>query len=441
MADQISGLDAVIPEDENQPTYDAFEPLQRARSISKMTKEKALSRLQQGYDNIASKKRDQSAKWLRFAQAMLAPTKTGAFGESLGVASGALAGDVEAQQDFEIAREERLMAMQEKMAQAEEEYAEREIDILGEESDLMQKSKINLRGQPFDTYIEDPKDPNKKIRVKGMLREDGSWYVPRNKETGLVAILPDTLDPMTQFLRAQAIERGKLDPKTLTPRVEAVSAERNRLAKSYYGLTILDALDAEGNQTGGLQKHLQNFREFWGSSADDVTNRGILMNVMGQQLFESLKAFGTQINAKELAVAESLSGGIARPSGINRQMLQDLVRKLETTIGETIRLVGDHGTQLQKDMMETPMTDYGIGENLKARAQRIGLTLEEHIPFRDAPKGPEGPAAKTFAEGELGHVNTPFEPADMEEAAAIINDKANKGGHVKDPRTGKIKRI
>ena len=412
----------------------------RARAISRMTRDKALERLRGAETTLREKKYDKSATWLAFAQGMLAPTRTGGFGESVGAAAGLVGAEVGKEREFMEDRAVRLERMQSEMAGAEEAYADREIDILGEEVDIAANAGIKLRGQPFDTYIEDPEGSGKRVRVKAMMRNDGSWYVPRNPD-GNVAILPDTLDPMTQYLREQARIQGQLDPKLLDERVKLVSAEKNRLAKSYYGLTILDALDAEGNQTGGIQKYIQQFREFMGSSADDVVDRGTLMNVMGQQLFESLKAFGTQINRKELEVAESLSGGIGRPSGINRQMLQDLVRKLETTVGETNRLVTKFGTDMQREILSTPMTDYGIGENLSARAQRIGLTMEEHIPFSSAPAGPDGAQVKTFEVGEIGHLDTPFEPADLPGAAKIIKDPANKGAHVRDPRTGKVKRI
>ena len=412
---------------------------EQAREISKMSREKALGRLQQGYDKLSQQKYDRSQKWLALAQGMLAPTKTGGFGESLGASAGLLREEGKEQRAFEQNRAERLARMEAEMSDAEQAYADREIDILGEEAGLEVQQGIKLRGQPFDTYIEDPEDPNKKLRVKGMMRNDGSWYVPRDKH-GNVAILPDTLDPLTNYLREQAKEQGKLDPKLLDGRVKTVTAEKDRLAKSYYGLTILDALDAEGNQSGGAQAYLQRFREFWGSTAQDVTDRGMMMNIMAQQLFESLAAFGTQINAKELAVAESISGGIHRPSGINRQMLRDLVRKLETTIGETNRLVGKFGTPMQKEMLETPMTDYGIGENLQKRAQRIGLTLGEHIPFSEAPTGPAEVIPRE--EGALGTLKKPHVPSTIEEAAAWKADgTVQKGDYMVDPRDGKLRKM
>ena len=101
-------------------------PGQSLQSMIIQNREQALERLRAGQTKITERRErqqqaDESAKWLSFAQGMLAPTKTGSFGESLGVASGALAEQTATRAEHEAYYDEQLdsFAAQEIAVEAE----------------------------------------------------------------------------------------------------------------------------------------------------------------------------------------------------------------------------------------------------------------------------------------------------------------------------------
>ena len=90
-------------------------------------REDALERLRTGQEAIAERraqrqKEDEQAKWFALAQGMLAPTKTGGFGESLGATAGLLRQEQEMSRQGmgDIVAEEQVLAKQE--ADVEEDY-------------------------------------------------------------------------------------------------------------------------------------------------------------------------------------------------------------------------------------------------------------------------------------------------------------------------------
>ncbi|GAF82867.1 unnamed protein product, partial [marine sediment metagenome] len=86
---------------------------QSLTSMILQNKQDALDRLRHGRTQIAERrdaqqKRDESQKWLSFAQGMLAPTRTGSFGESLGTTAGLLAQQTELRSGHEAQFDEQL---------------------------------------------------------------------------------------------------------------------------------------------------------------------------------------------------------------------------------------------------------------------------------------------------------------------------------------------
>ena len=112
------------------------DPLAELRQMATMTKDDAMARLRESRDNLAARrtKQEQGAqtdRWLALAQGMLAPTRTGAFGENVGMAAEGLRGANA--QSFQ--QEEILQA-------AEEDLMDREYQIAGDYFD----SLANLEG-------------------------------------------------------------------------------------------------------------------------------------------------------------------------------------------------------------------------------------------------------------------------------------------------------
>jgi hypothetical protein len=401
---------------------------EQAREISRMSRDKALGRLQQGYDQLKQQKYDRSQKWLALAQGMLAPTKTGAFGESLGVSAGLLREEGKEQRGFEQKRAERLAQMETEMAEAEESYAEREIDIIGEE----EKMRISLRAgmQGFNTYVPNPDDPEgKDILVRAVLdpRIKGGMRILELPEEfgGGQAVMPDNLDPGLRYALNKAATLGKLDPKDIDKQIDEVRIAKQRLASSYWGLDLLKKVRAAGG-TGGISAYIQRISEVFGSEAEGVADYGMLMALMGDQLFAALEHFGTQINAKELQIAKTeLAAGASRSTAVNEKILQQLVQLLEDKVVATdqmLQLGGPSARQLMAGSM--PIVNYGLSDEMLGRGATLGFKFRENIPF-ETEEGPVVPTARN--PGDQGSQQNAWDPQTGAEFNEMMNNKERYG--------------
>jgi len=120
----VTGTEELIPDP-------APDPMAELRGMAKMNRDEAISVLRATQEEFktrrtAQRKQQEQDKWLALAQAMLSPTKTGGFGESLGMAAGALRG--EATERFE---EEQAMS------ETEQRLLDTEFKIAGDYFDAL----------------------------------------------------------------------------------------------------------------------------------------------------------------------------------------------------------------------------------------------------------------------------------------------------------------
>jgi len=404
--------------------------LQKARELNKMTRDAAITRLTAGREALMKKQYDPSAKWLAMAQGMLAPTRTGGFGESLGNAAGLMGHVTKETQDYESDRELRLLGLESEMAKTEENYATRDIDILEAEETAKSRLALGARGVSFPAYIDDPEHPGQEIlaRVIADTKNAGGVTILRT-EDGRVLRVPDMLDPTARGNVAAAVTRGEINPKDLEKEIDKARIARDRLATTYFGLDVLKDVRKAGG-TGGIQNYVQKIREVFGSEAQDVADRGQLMALMGDQLFAALDSFGTQINERELMTAKSeLASGATRSTAVNERLLQQLAMKLEGQVSMTQGLAQNYGDAQQRYSATRPLIDYGLNPTTRKRAELIGLTFQDYVPFEsDEVKPPPKPRQP----GEQGHAGTPWMPKTNAEANALMRDPASAGAQTGD---------
>lgn len=387
----------------------------RARRISKMSRERALERLQSGYDKLAAQKTDDRDRWLAVAGAMLAPTKTGGFGESLGAAATALTAQRKEDREFLSDRAQRLAEMEESMADVEQEFAEREIDILGEEQDRVTGRR--KAWQPRLYMDENSGEIYEAIQGKdaeGVLQTD--WTVQAPPEGAKLTPLTN-LSPELQLQLSQARKGGGIEAEAIDLAATNARQARLDLADAYYGLTLLQELKEAGG-TGGFQKKLNQVRSWLGSDAKDVTDRNVLMNIFGAQLIEKLGAFGYNPSQKDLEIAQQLSADIAQPGATNEQILHDWVRKLEQGLRVDMYTVNKYGNDRQKMMISGKLLNKGIAEPLLEYARGKGFEFEEFDPFPTQ----EAPAIPSRQTGDAGLIATPHTFTNAAEFNRIMSD-------------------
>ena len=297
------------------------------------SKQENIKRLQDTRTNLAARreqarKREESDRWLAFAQAMLAPTRTGAFGESLGVAAGNL-------------REERARS-----AEAEAAYdlqlqrlSEQEIAIESNMIDQMLKDAIGTnrakgvhgsiqtmvhpedQGRPveeqrivFGALMRDPDDPTSEMMLRPLENPD---------RPGELFEAASRLDPA----RANALIRA-------TELAEQTTARSQEFINEGYGrrgvmrdvrnaIAILENADTI-IETSGFQALKNRVAEFVGVDLGDTTELSQLQRAMARDFLARLESLKGPASDKDLAAMRGLSMGLGRNTDFNYQVLLEM---------------------------------------------------------------------------------------------------------------------
>jgi hypothetical protein len=206
--------------------------------------------------------------------------------------------------------------------------------------------------------------------------------------------------------------------------VNQASVAKPRLAMAYRALELLDHIEAQGGATGGFGAWTKTLREWFGDNAPDVADVAELEHFAANQAFQVLQDLNPgQLSEGERAWALSMAAGGRRPIEVNRRLMRDLVRRsqyeIDTAKNAAWRKDYDkyEGIGLMRDLVDMPMPDYGQTSG--------GPKLQ----------GPQftGGGPQAVAEGEMGSLSLPHEPATMGEAALLMKDTQRTGQFVKAP--------
>lgn len=318
----------------------------------------ALERLRAGQSAIAERRaqreqEDERAKWLALAQGMLAPTKTGGFGESLGATAGLLRQEqaLSRQGMGDIVAEEQTLAKQE--ADVEEDY----IDQLQAQARIEKTPNLGefSRPRPIGTekLYPHPEDPKRLARGQQIWRPDKE--VPALDEQGQ-PMLDEQGQPIIQLggTEIQYLEEtgpdgsipfavDRLDferSRILTQEKKLAEAQADRLNNDIMGgrdawpmiqkyektIELMREVEKQGLGTGGWVALLQGVSEWFGVDTKDVTNMGVLRNRLGQAVLNGLQHFPGQISEGERKYMEALETGLAKPLGVNMALIEEGLR-------------------------------------------------------------------------------------------------------------------
>lgn len=304
------------------------------QSLSAMilqNKQGAIDRLRATRENLSSRrddarKREEQDRWLALAQSMLSPTKTGAFGENVGYAAGAL-------------REENARS-----AQAEADYDMQVMNMAAAETAMESEAidqMLELQGQgaagkaihgAIQTMVH-PDDMNKAVEdqriVFGAMQVD-----PEQPELGLKLTPLEGLDG-TMFEAA-----SKLDPARAaaiiraTERAQASTGRSEEFINEAYGRRaplvnirevnrLLENADVE-IKTSGVQ-HLKNrLANFLGIDFGDTVELTSIQMRVAQDYLDKLEQLKGPASDKDLAEMKGISVGMGQNTTANYRMLKQM---------------------------------------------------------------------------------------------------------------------
>ena len=361
----ITTVDQLIP----KPTLQTKPST--TRELIDIHREQQLQKLKGGQERIAARraemqKKDEQARWFALAQGMLAPTKTGGFGESLGTTAGLLRQEQEMSRQgmSDLLAEETLLANQESdvggdyiaQLQAQERIEKTGSERLGR---FAKRTPVGVAG-----LFAHPDDPNRDARAQPMwdpaledpqFNEDGTPMLDETGEQviklggmeldyldtpgpdGSIPYATSPYDVHRQTQLAQATEFSSDYIARASNDIEGAREAWIMIPKLERTLTLLDDVGEGGPGTSGWVALVQGLQEWFGVDTRDVTNVGVLRHKLGQNVLDGLKHFPGQISEGERKYMERLETSISKSTSINIALIREGLRlqKERWTRGKT----------------------------------------------------------------------------------------------------------
>ena len=134
---------------------EAFAPEKELLEKFRETAESSRQALREARERVLGRKRDPAQRWFKVAAALGRPTRTGAFGESLGHLAGTLSEDLEAQQAFEQAKQAELMGLQTQMQGIDQSLLQNELAL----AQMRRRAEAGLAERALTTMGKSTADP------------------------------------------------------------------------------------------------------------------------------------------------------------------------------------------------------------------------------------------------------------------------------------------
>jgi hypothetical protein len=408
------------------------------RELIDIHRDQQLQKLKAGQEKLSARraeqqKQDEQARWFALAQGMLAPTKTGGFGESLGATAGLLRQEQELSRRgmSDILDEEMLLAGQESDVGA---------DYISQlqAQERIEKTSRSGRYQSGRTPVgvpglfPHPEDPNRDMRAQEVwdadkevpqFNDDGTPMLDENGEQvvslGAPELVPLGIGPdgSVPFATSQfdVWRKGELSNVTnfsqdyiarASNDIEGARDAWIMIPKLERTMTLLEDVGEGGPGTSGWVALVQGLQEWFGVDTRDVTNIGVLRHRLGQNVLEALKHFPGQISEGERKYAEKLETSISKSTSINIELIREglKLQRERWTRGKVSAVELARNPNL-KTMMRLDFLAMGldpdnldkdpIGSDESIKKDEVGST--RHNPLPVGPNSPR-PATGTWVQ-------------------------------------------
>jgi len=327
-------------------------------------RDQALERLRVGQDemqarHVRQRKDAEQAKWFSLAQGMLAPTKTGGFGESLGTTAGLMRQEASLRQQQEQAMAEEAMAYQEQEAGIGAGAIEQLTDVEEMQHRASQAGRPRVAGQTkiyneddlraFRAGEENPATGEKWKRedmrinwVNAKLMSDGKTrYEIAGSEGGEpFQVVDEDADPQLAALLAAATKSGTLGTENIIMDARAGLDVMQSVRNYQKAGTLLQNLV---NNPSGLREKVRTFAQWVGLSEElvpDNVSLARLQGLFGEQVLNDLgRLTGTKSNF-EYKKVEANNANLGGNVEENMGLVMDSLAALHRVIDEGERAAG-----------------------------------------------------------------------------------------------------
>ncbi len=304
------------------------------QSLSSMilqNKQGAIDRLRATRENLSSRrddarKQEEQDRWLALAQSMLSPTKTGAFGENLGYAAGALREENARAAGAESDYDEQLMNMAAAETAMESDAIDQMLDLAGQGAEgkaihgaiqtMVHKDDM---GKPvedqrivFGAMQVDPEAPELGLKLTMLRGADGTVFEAASK-----------LDPARASALITAAERAQASTGRSEEFINEAYGRRAPLANIREVNRLLENADTI-IKTSGIQSLKNRAANFLGIDFGDTVELTTIQMRIAQDYLDKLEQLKGPASDKDLAEMKGISVGMGQNTTANYRKLKDM---------------------------------------------------------------------------------------------------------------------
>lgn len=358
MADSQGGLAAVTDVEEEvygppEPALDVSAIVERTtnpqagQSLSSMImqqKQDALDRLKVGRERIgerraAQAKRDESSKWLAFAQGMLSSGPTGSFGEGVGRSAGLLRQESELRSQHEAEFDRQLDDNMNAEIAMESEAIDKMLELSGNAAtsksihgaiqtmvhpDDMSNNVENQR-IVFGAMQVDPEHPEMGLMLRPLKGVDGTMFEAASK-----------LDPARASALIQAAERAQAGTARSEEFINEAYGRRAPLANIREVNRLLENAEIE-IKTSGFQAWKTRAANWIGIDIGDTVDLTSVQMRIAEQYIQRLADLKGPASDRDVSEMKGISVGMGQNTTANYRMLKDIEKIYATAMSTGVR--------------------------------------------------------------------------------------------------------
>lgn len=325
-------------------------PTQSSRRGNTITNDAAIARLNEARYRLIDRRdkieRDKTDQWLALAQGMLAPTKTGGFGESLGVSAGLIRG---ARSD----KREQLTDIERDLLDAE---------VKSQQLALSARPRLGSSDDVYhpDDAAEFPDNPEKWriIQKQTIVHSDGTVeHIFTGTDTGELLQVVSPQNPITVRHRDAAAVAG---------RIEATRAQHDidqGLIATIATSKLRDARAIFADiQTGGLKSGIARIGEFLNIRIANDADFRVIRRLIGDEVLTQLSRLTGTKTDFEYQKIESLNASTEASQEANLRILDEMLGRYDRIIQIGERAAIAKAVNLDEDLSVMRYREYRVEE-------------------------------------------------------------------------------
>lgn len=279
---------------------------------------------------------DKAELYFNLAAALSAPTKTGTFGESLGLAAkqfGKFAADsrkMEQSADAAVLKkaEAKLKSLQSRFNKIEDKASEEAIRNQEQQFKIIKTlGDFGYKGEELKLKAENIQIKKEQMRLDKLKPKSKFGKIASDK--GLIPGTQAYLLDIEKQQRLEAEQNNEMPSwlgKSLEEKVAAGNVARYSLGQLREALRLNE--NAYANDLFGLT--ISELKSLFGSDSVKVTNTRVLRNILSSEALQKLKAtFGGQISDGERQALADLSGVTARSKEERKRIINKAIEVLD----------------------------------------------------------------------------------------------------------------